>query len=124
MIDPQHNQPSDIDEADRAVRAGYLMAAFSPDHAVPVAGAALVDGPMRETIRTLDGLTLGQRLRKLRTDSGKTLTQVANSIEVNQGMVSNWEVDRVCPNVYHFASLAEHFDVSMDYLWWDQERAQ
>ena len=74
----------------------------------------------RAPLYGVDGLTLGERLRRLRRASGKTAKQVAFSIEESDSQLSRWENDQSIPLLPSFASLAEHYGVPMERLYWGE----
>lgn len=59
---------------------------------------------------------LKNRLRSLRTERGETQAQVAQGIGVNSQHYQKFEYGAILPNLENFIALADHFDVSLDYL--------
>ena len=72
-------------------------------------------------MRGMDGLTLGERIRRIRRKTDRTQIEVAFSAEVNLFAWSRWENDQVIPNLYHFAAIADCLGVTMDLLYWGYE---
>jgi transcriptional regulator with XRE-family HTH domain len=66
----------------------------------------------------LDGLTLGERLRRVRKRTGRQAQEVASSIEVRHEALSRWENDQHIPELPAFSALAEYYGISMDELLW------
>ena len=59
---------------------------------------------------------LQTRLRLLRTATGETQTLLGQALGVGQRTVWGWESGRVKPDWEMLAGLADHFQVSVDYL--------
>lgn len=55
-------------------------------------------------------LTLGDWLRKARTDAGFTQAEVADALRVSRPVVTGWELDRNAPDVVKFAILCSLYD--------------
>lgn len=55
-------------------------------------------------------------LRDLRMKGRLSQSQLAKSIGVSPGNVSDWELDKTKPGYVALSSLARYFDVSADYL--------
>ncbi len=60
--------------------------------------------------------TLATRLRLLRTATGETQTSLGEAVGVGQRTVWGWESGRVKPDPEMLVRLADHFQVSTDYL--------
>ncbi len=58
----------------------------------------------------------GQRLRDLRHEKNIGQVQLAKEIDVGKSIVSLWENDSCEPTLSKLVSLAEFFDVTIDYL--------
>jgi len=59
----------------------------------------------------------GKRLKELRTQSGLTQAKLAQAVSLHQTSISFWELGtREEPNMSSLISLADYFDVSIDYL--------
>ena len=89
--------------------------------------SAAVGGKNRDragdrAIYGLDGLTLGERIRRARRRLGRQAQDVAWSAEVRAEEVSRWETDRCVPSLYAFAALAEALGLCMHQLYWGEER--
>jgi len=67
-------------------------------------------------------MSVGSRIKQLRTERKLTQEELANNlnkrfdIKINKGMISKWESDISEPRLDHAKSMAEYFDVSLDYL--------
>ncbi len=59
---------------------------------------------------------LATRLRLLRTATGETQTEVGSAVGAGQRTVWGWESSRVKPDPEMLVRLADHFQVSVDYL--------
>jgi transcriptional regulator with XRE-family HTH domain len=66
----------------------------------------------------IDGLTLGERLRRARLKARRTALDIAFAIEMRSEQVSRWEHDVCIPSLPAFAALAEQYHVPMDALFW------
>ena len=60
--------------------------------------------------------TLGQTIKQLRTTKNLTQPQLANLIDVSNGIISIWENDINEPKASYIKKLAMVFNVSADYL--------
>ena len=61
-------------------------------------------------------MTFGEKLRKLRTDSGLTQEELAEKIYVTRTAISKWESDRGYPNIDSLKAISKFFSVSIDDL--------
>ena len=61
-------------------------------------------------------MTLGQKIKKLRTEKGLTQKDLADQVHVTFQTVSKWENDENEPDVSTLKALAKLFDCSMDFL--------
>ena len=61
-------------------------------------------------------MTFGEKLKKLRTDSGLTQYELAEKIYVTRTAISKWESDRGYPNVDSLKAISKYFSVSVDEL--------
>jgi transcriptional regulator with XRE-family HTH domain len=59
---------------------------------------------------------LGERLRKLREARGLTQPKLAQELDIAPGTVSRWERETGSPQAEQLLTLADYFDVSLDYL--------
>lgn len=59
---------------------------------------------------------LGERLAELRQDKQERQKDVAELLHVTPGSVSNYETGTHLPTVEALRDLADHYDVTMDYL--------
>ncbi len=56
------------------------------------------------------------RLRELRKDSHETQLQVAEGLGIPRQHYQKFEAGEVLPSLEKFIALADHFNVSLDYL--------
>ena len=61
-------------------------------------------------------MTFGEKLKKLRTDSGLTQDELAEKIYVARTAISKWESDRGYPNIDSLKAISKFFSVSIDDL--------
>lgn len=61
-------------------------------------------------------MSIGQRISKLRKDKGYSQEYIAEKLGVSRQAVSKWETDASAPDTYNLISLAELFDVSVEYI--------
>lgn len=61
-------------------------------------------------------MTIGQRIRKIRRERGITQEQLAEYLNLSASAVSQWECDRVMPDITQLPLLANLFEVSADVL--------
>lgn len=61
-------------------------------------------------------MTLGQKLKKLRTEKGLTQKELADQLHVTFQTVSKWESDTNEPDITTLKELAKYFGCSVDYL--------
>jgi transcriptional regulator with XRE-family HTH domain len=65
----------------------------------------------------MDGLTLGERIKRARKRDGRQQGALAASAEINVFELSRWENDRCVPTLYAFAALADALQISMGTLY-------
>ena len=58
----------------------------------------------------------GERLKKLRQESGLTQKQLAEKINCAHSAIVYWETNRQEPNISTLKKLCIYFDVSADYF--------
>jgi transcriptional regulator with XRE-family HTH domain len=61
-------------------------------------------------------LSLGSRLRTLRTEAGLSQTQLAALLDYDHSAVARWENDGRSPSVATLALLADSYGVTLDWL--------
>lgn len=61
-------------------------------------------------------MTLGEKLKKLRTDNGLTQDELAKKIYVTRTAISKWESDRGYPNIESLKQIAKAFSITVDEL--------
>lgn len=59
---------------------------------------------------------LGDRLTELRQDNQEKQRDIARLLHISSGSVSNYETGAHLPTVETLRTLAEHFEVTTDYL--------
>ena len=69
-------------------------------------------------------MTLGQKIKKLRTDKGLTQKDLADQVHVTFQTISKWENDENEPDVGTLRELTKLFDCSMDYLLSEDDEPQ
>lgn len=61
-------------------------------------------------------MTLGQKLRKIRSKFGLSQEQLAEVINVSRQAITKWENDGGLPDVSNLQEISEVFGVTVDYL--------
>lgn len=67
-------------------------------------------------------MTLGEKLKKIRTDNNMTIKQLADYIEekcnliIDKSMISRWENDKATPVNTFLSAYAKAFNVNLNYL--------
>ena len=61
-------------------------------------------------------MTLGEKLKKLRTDKGFTQEELAEALYVSRTAVSKWESGRGIPNIESLKAISKCFSVTVDEL--------
>lgn len=61
-------------------------------------------------------MKFGERLKKLRNESGQTQETVAQSLHVSRQTISNWENERSYPDIESLITLSEVYEISLDEL--------
>ena len=69
-------------------------------------------------------MTLGQKLKKLRTDKNLTQKDLADQLHVTFQTISKWENDENEPDISTLKELAKLYDCSVDYLISEDEHEQ
>lgn len=65
-------------------------------------------------------MRFGEKLQKLRKQSGLSQEQLAAQLTVSRQAVSKWELDETMPDTENVLQLSRIFDVSCDYLLRDE----
>lgn len=60
--------------------------------------------------------TFGERLKQLRTEKGLTQKEIAQFLGIATNAYQNYEYDKREMNITVLRTLADYFDVSIDYL--------
>ena len=61
-------------------------------------------------------MTLGEKIKKARIESGLTQEQLASKMMVSRQAITKWEADKGIPDVSNLKLLAQLLNVSVDYL--------
>ena len=61
-------------------------------------------------------MCFSKRLKELRLEAGLTQKDLANAIEVGRTTISEYESGKIVPKQEGLLKLANHFNVSVDYL--------
>ncbi len=61
-------------------------------------------------------MTFGEKLKKIRTDSGFTQEELAQALYVSRAAISKWESGRGYPNIDSLKEIAKLFGVTIDAL--------
>ena len=64
---------------------------------------------------------IGERIRKLRNESGMSQEQLADAVHVSRQAVSKWETGESLPDTERLMILCHVLDVSADYLLFGKE---
>src|SRR5690625_791572 len=67
-------------------------------------------------------MTIGEKLKKGRKETGGTQEEVAKRINVSRSAVAKWETDKGMPDIENFRLISSMIDVSIDYLLGEGER--
>ena len=68
--------------------------------------------------------TFAERLRELRTAKGETQKQIAELLEIAERNYRRYEAGNVDPTASNATILANHFNVSIDYLFGRSDNPQ
>lgn len=60
--------------------------------------------------------TLGDKIRQLRKAKDMTQEELADALNVNRATLANWELNRATPDPATLGTLANYFQVSVDWL--------
>lgn len=61
-------------------------------------------------------MTFGEKLQKLRRESGLSQEKLAEQLNVSRQAVSRWELGTAAPDVDNIVRLSKFFQVSLEYL--------
>ena len=61
-------------------------------------------------------MTIGEKIFELRKEKGVSQETMAFELNVSRQAVSKWETDQSIPDLDKIKSLAEYFNVSIDYI--------
>ncbi len=61
-------------------------------------------------------MTLGEKIKRARIENGLTQEQLSEMMMVSRQAITKWESDKGIPDVSNLKTLAQHLNVSIDYL--------
>jgi transcriptional regulator with XRE-family HTH domain len=61
-------------------------------------------------------IKLGDRLKQLRTQKNLTQDEMASILGVDRSTLASWEVNRREPDISVLCLIADHFEVTLDWL--------
>mgnify|MGYP003307381902 FL=1 len=61
-------------------------------------------------------MTIGEKIKKTRTENGLTQEELASKMMVSRQAITKWEADKGIPDVSNLKLLAQLLNVSVDYL--------
>lgn len=61
-------------------------------------------------------MTIGQKIKELRTSQGLTRRQLADKLLTTSGVIKNWEEEAFEPSLFYCIKVADVFGVSLDEL--------
>lgn len=61
-------------------------------------------------------MTLGEKIKKARVESGLTQEQLSEKMMVSRQAITKWEADKGIPDITNIKMLAQLLNVSIDYL--------
>ncbi len=64
----------------------------------------------------MDKKEIGKRIKEIRVEAGLSQGEFGGKLSVSQDTVSLWENGRSVPTAEFLISIAEQFEVSVDYL--------
>ena len=64
----------------------------------------------------INNVTIGNRIKELRTSKNLTQEDIAKMLKVSKATISNYEKGKVSPPIELLIKLAERYDVSIDWL--------
>ncbi len=67
-------------------------------------------------------MTLGEKLKQARRQSGLSQEQLAEKLNVSRSAVAKWETDKGMPDIENIKAIAQLLDVSIDYLLTEEEK--
>ena len=72
----------------------------------------------------MENSVFGNRVKKLRLDNGYSMQDLANKINVTKSSINMWENGGSIPKDNILIELSKLFNVSIDYLLGNEERAE
>jgi len=67
-------------------------------------------------------VSMGKRIKKIRTDNNQTMEAFAEELEVSVNAVSKWQRGICSPDVENLAIISLKYNVSLDYIITGRER--
>ena len=67
-------------------------------------------------------MTLGEKLKSARKESGLSQEQLAEKLSVSRSAVAKWESDKGMPDIENLKSISALLKISIDYLLSDEEK--
>lgn len=61
-------------------------------------------------------MTLGEKIKQARTESGFTQAELAEKLMVSRQAITKWEADKGIPDITNLKALVQLLQVSLDYL--------
>ena len=61
-------------------------------------------------------MKLAKRIRELRIERGLSHAELAETLNLNETLITNWENGGQAPRIKNLILLADYFDVTIDYL--------
>lgn len=64
----------------------------------------------------VDRNIFSERFKSIRIHQSRTITDIANTLNIKKQSVSTWENMKTVPSADNLVALADYFNVSLDYL--------
>lgn len=66
----------------------------------------------------------GEKIQRLRTEQNLSQKELAEKLEVSRQAIAEWETNRGIPDIENLKRIAQLFNVSIDYLVYEEESIQ
>lgn len=66
----------------------------------------------------------GEKIQRLRTEQNLSQKELAEKLEVSRQAIAKWETNRGIPDIDNLKRIAQLFNVSIDYLVYEEESIQ
>ncbi|MDU5333455.1 helix-turn-helix transcriptional regulator [Enterococcus sp.] len=66
----------------------------------------------------------GEKIQRLRTEQNLSQKELAEKLEVSRQAIAKWETNRGIPDIENLKRIAQLFNVSIDYLVYEEESIQ